>query len=70
MYEHVERIRRIRNELQKFKALSHSRFGHYFYSNLYGRAPRGPRGVKKSEFFLTDKTVDNYTFVPHCDGKK
>ena len=23
--------------------LSHSRFGHYFCSNLYGRAPRGPR---------------------------
>ena len=32
--------------------ISHSQFGHYFYSNLYGRAPRGPRGVKKSEFFF------------------
>ena len=30
---------------------AHSRFGHYFCSNLYGRAPRGPRGVKKSNFF-------------------
>ena len=28
-----------------------SQFGHYFCSNLYGRAPRGPRGVKKSVFF-------------------
>ena len=25
----------------------HSRFGHYFCSNLYGSAPRGPRGVKR-----------------------
>ena len=33
-------------------AWAHSKFGHYFCSNLYGRAPRGPRGVKKSEFFL------------------
>ena len=31
--------------------LAHSRFGHYFCSNLYGRAPRGPRSVKKSDFF-------------------
>jgi hypothetical protein len=31
---------------------AHSRFGHYFCSNLYGRAPRGPKGVKKSEFFF------------------
>ena len=31
---------------------AHSRFGHYFYSNLYGRAPRGPRGVKKSHLFF------------------
>ena len=23
--------------------------GHYFSLNVYGRAPRGPRGVKKSE---------------------
>ena len=29
-----------------------SRFRHYFCSNLYGSAPRGPRGVKKSEFFF------------------
>jgi hypothetical protein len=35
----------------------HSRFGHYFCSNLYGRAPRGPRGVKKSEFFLQIKLL-------------
>ena len=26
---------------------SHSRFGHYFCSNIYRRTPRGPRGVKK-----------------------
>ena len=31
---------------------THSRFRHYFCSNLYGSAPRGPRGVKKSEFFF------------------
>ena len=26
---------------------AHSRFRHYFSSNLYKRAPRGPRGVKR-----------------------
>ena len=31
---------------------SHSRFGHYFCSNIYGRTPRGPRGVKKSDLFF------------------
>ena len=31
---------------------SNSRFGHYFCSNLYGRAPMGPLGVKKSEFLF------------------
>ena len=31
---------------------THSRFRHYFCSNLYGRAPRGPRGVIKSDFFF------------------
>ena len=36
---------------------SHSWFGHYFCSNLYGCAPRGPRGVKKSEFFLHIKLL-------------
>jgi hypothetical protein len=35
-----------------FYTPAHSRFGHYFCSNLYGRAPRGPRGVKKSFFFF------------------
>ena len=30
----------------------HSWFGHYFRSNPYGCAPRGPRGVKKSEFLF------------------
>ena len=35
------------------KAVSHSRFRHYFCSNLYGSAPRGPRGVKKSDFFFS-----------------
>ena len=38
--------------------ISNSRFGHYFCSNLYGSAPRGPRGVKKSDFFFTNKTVE------------
>ena len=39
---------------------THSRFGHYFYSNLYGRAPRGPRGVKKSDlFFLQIKLLSS-----------
>ena len=32
-----------------FGTVTHSRFGHYFCSNLYGCAPRGPRGVKKSK---------------------
>ena len=27
---------------------SHSRTGHYFYLNLYGCAPRGARGVKRT----------------------
>ena len=27
---------------------SHSRIEHYFYSNLYGRAPRGARSVKRT----------------------
>ena len=32
----------------KFRlTLPHSQFGHYFCSNLHGRTPRGPRGVKK-----------------------
>ena len=31
---------------------AHSRIRHYFFSNLYGRTPRGPRGVKKSDFFF------------------
>ena len=37
---------------QRKTSLSHSRFGHYFCSNLYGHAPRGPRGVKKSDLFF------------------
>jgi hypothetical protein len=39
--------------------VAHSRFGHYFYSNLYGRALRGPRGVKKSDFFLQIKLLSS-----------
>ena len=35
---------------------TYSRFGRYFYSNLYGRALRGPRDVKKSEIYFTNKT--------------
>ena len=31
---------------------AHSQMWHYFYPNLYGRAPRSPRGVKKSDFFF------------------
>ena len=27
--------------------VAHSRFGHYFCSNLYGSATRGPRGIKR-----------------------
>jgi len=33
-------------------APAHSRFGQYFCSNLYGRAPRGPRGVTKSDLIF------------------
>ena len=36
----------------KLRTKSNSRLGHYFFSNLYGRAPKSPRGVKKSEFFF------------------
>ena len=39
--------------------ISHRRFGHYFYSNLYGRAPRDPRCVKKSDFFLQMKLLSS-----------
>jgi hypothetical protein len=42
---------------------SRSRFRHYFCSNLYRCAPRGSRGVKKSEFFLQIKLLsfcDNF----------
>ena len=31
------------------------------FFNLYGRTPRGPRGVKKSEFFFTNESVE---FLP------
>ena len=39
------------------RSKTHSRFGHYFYSNLYECAPRGPRGVK-TQIFFTKKTVE------------
>ena len=35
----------------------------YFCSNLYGRAPRGPRGVKKSDFFLQIKLLSFYARI-------
>ena len=41
------------NKSLKTDANAHSRFGHYFCSNLYGSAPRDPRGVKKSDFFFS-----------------
>ena len=47
---------KLNSRYPRLRYISHSRFGHYFYSNLYGRAPKGPRGVKKSDFF-TNKTV-------------
>ena len=31
----------------EIEIFAHSRFRHYFCSNLYGSAPRGPRGVKR-----------------------
>ena len=43
--------------------VSHSRFGRYFCSNLYGRAPRGPRGVKKSDFFYNLKLLSFCTRI-------
>ena len=39
---------------------AHSRIRHFF-SNLNGHTPRGPRGVKKSDFF-TNKSVE---FLAH-----
>ena len=39
-------------KIRGFEAGAHSRFGHYFCSNLHGSAPRGPRGVTISEFFF------------------
>ena len=41
--------------------ITHSRFGHYFYSNLYGRAPRGPRGVKMTG--RTQGSIPWYVFA-------
>ena len=38
--------------------IPHSRIRHYFYSNLYGCTPRGPRGVKNQIYFFTNKTVE------------
>ena len=43
-------LREFRKEVM-ISTISHSRFGHYFCSNLYGPAPRGPSGVKKSDFY-------------------
>merc|ERR1712051_1119619 len=43
---------------------SHSWFGQYFCSNIYGPPPRVPRGVKKSAFF------SNKTVVYFQNGKK
>ena len=40
-----------------FNSTTHSRFGHYFCSNIYGRPPRGPRGVKKPDFFSQIKLL-------------
>ena len=42
---------------------SNSRCGHYFCSNLYGRVPRGPSGVKKSDFFLQIKLLSFCTRI-------
>ena len=41
----------------------HSRFGHYFCSNLYGPAPRRPWGVKKIRFFLQIKPLSFCTRI-------
>ena len=38
--------------MKELLSLSHSQLEHYFCPNLYGRAPRGPMGVKKSHFFF------------------
>ena len=42
----------VSSNTSRLEAHTHSRFRHYFCSNLYGSAPRGPRGVKKSDFFF------------------
>jgi hypothetical protein len=39
-------------------AQSDSRFGHYFYSNLYGCTPRGPRVSKNQNYLFKNKTVE------------
>ena len=49
-------LREFRKEVM-ISSISHSRFGHYFCSNLYGHAPRGPKGVKKLDFFLQIKLL-------------
>ena len=43
---------------ENYKSLTHSQFGHYFCSNLYGCAPRGPRDVQKSDFFFKNESVE------------
>ena len=45
------------------RPVTHSRFRHYFCSNLYGSAPRGPWGVKKSDFFLQIKLLSFCTKI-------
>ena len=49
-------------------SFAHSRFGHYFCSNLYGCAPRGPRGVQKSRkiFYIWNWSLFALIFCSIC----
>jgi hypothetical protein len=56
--------------------LSQSRFGHYFYSNIYGHAPRGPRAhwtywlqILSKLCFQRVVLSGNYEIVAICSDK-
>ena len=44
--------------------ISHSRFGHYFCSNLYGRAPRGPSTDKRTDICSRPSCIYTQIFSP------
>ena len=54
IYRFFKKLYSLFEPLKQIDSKLHSRFGHYFCSNLYGRAPRG---VKKSVCFVQIKLL-------------